>query len=127
MPCATPSLFRARGHTAPPQRGNVLTPAAPARPDVSAELTDGAHLIGGEWVPARGGETFDVINPATGDLLLRVPRGRAEDIDAAVRAAEDAFPAWRDTSPAVRAELLYRWADEIRKHEKALDLLESME
>jgi len=104
-----------------------MTMTAPAGLDVSTKLTGGTHLIGGEWVPARSGETFDVINPATGDLLLRVPRGRAEDIDAAVRAAEDAFPAWRDTSPAVRAELLYRWAEELRKHEQVLDQLESME
>ncbi len=42
--------------------------------DPSSLLTDGAQLIGGQWVPAAGGETIDVINPATGEVLLRVPR-----------------------------------------------------
>ena len=100
---------------------------APERLDISGLLTEGTHLIGGEWVPARGGETIDVIDPATQDLLLRVPRGGAEDIDAAVRAAAVAFPAWRDTSPAARAEALYRFAEVCRRHDAELTTLEAME
>jgi acyl-CoA reductase-like NAD-dependent aldehyde dehydrogenase len=100
---------------------------APARLDLRALLTEGAHLIGGEWAPARSGETFDVINPATQDVLLAVPRGGADDIDAAVQAAAAAFPAWRDTSPVTRAGLLYRWAELCREHEAEIDTLESME
>jgi aldehyde dehydrogenase (NAD+) len=100
---------------------------APERLDISGLLTEGTHLIGGEWVPARSGETIDVIDPATQDLLLRVPRGGAEDIDAAVRAAAAAFPAWRDTSPADRAEALYRFAEVCRRHDAELTTLEAME
>jgi aldehyde dehydrogenase (NAD+) len=95
--------------------------------DVGALLPDGMHYIGGEWVPARSGETIDVINPATQDVLLRVPRGGPEDVDAAVRAAAVAFPAWRDTNPMVRADLLYRWAELLREHDWERDQLESME
>jgi len=95
--------------------------------DPNALLTDGSQLIGGEWVPAAGGETIDVINPATGELLLRVPRSGAADVDAAVRAAADAFPAWRDTSPVVRAGLLRRWADLCREHAQDIEILERME
>jgi aldehyde dehydrogenase (NAD+) len=90
-------------------------------------LTDGTHLIGGEWVPAEGGQTIDVINPATGESLMRVPRGGQEDADAAVRAAADAFPAWRDTSPSRRGELLFRWAELCRARAEELDVLERME
>jgi aldehyde dehydrogenase (NAD+) len=100
---------------------------APERLDISGLLTEGTHLIGGEWVPARSGETIDVIDPATQNLLLRVPRGGAEDIDAAVRAAAAAFPAWRDTSPADRAEALYRFAEVCRRHDAELTTLEAME
>ena len=57
--------------------------------DPSSLLTDGTQLIAGQWVPAASGETIDVINPATGEVLLRVPRSGARDIDAAVRAASD--------------------------------------
>ncbi len=89
-----------------------MTSTAPAvsAVDASVLLTDGRHLIGGEWAASRSGETIDVINPATQETLLRVPRGGADDVDDAVRAAAEAFPAWRDTSPSERAALLYRWA-----------------
>ncbi len=98
-----------------------------ARPRAGSLLPGGAHLIGPDWVPAVSGDTIEVINPATGEVLLRVPRGRAADIDAAVTAAADAFPAWRDTSPAVRAELLHAWARLCREHETQLAALESLE
>ena len=85
--------------------------SAPAHPDPRALVSEGAHLIGGDWVPARSGETIGVINPATQEVLLSVPRGGAADVDDAVQAAAAAFPAWRDASPVTRAEALYRWAD----------------
>jgi acyl-CoA reductase-like NAD-dependent aldehyde dehydrogenase len=100
---------------------------APERQDPSGLLTEGTHLVGGEWIPARSGETIEVINPATQEVLLRVPRGSADDIDAAVQAAAAAFPAWRDTSPAARAEALYRFADVCRQHDEQLTILEAME
>lgn len=95
------------------------------RPD--SLLTENTHLIGGEWVPAVGGQTIEVVNPATGDVLMNVPRGTAADVDAAVSAATAAFPAWRDTSPSVRANLLFAWARLIDQHEHELDQLESQE
>jgi aldehyde dehydrogenase (NAD+) len=78
-------------------------------------------------VPARSGETIAVINPATEEHLGSVPRSGADDVADAVAAAEQAFPAWRDTSPSVRAQLLLRWAELIREHEDEIDLLERME
>ncbi len=108
-----------------------MTSTASARPDTVADpsslLTDGAQLIGGQWVPAAGGETIDVINPATGEVLLRVPRSGPADIDAAVRAAFEAFPRWRDTSPAVRADLLRGWAALCRERIGDIEVLEQME
>ncbi|MHA6615694.1 aldehyde dehydrogenase family protein [Pseudonocardia sp. DLS-67] len=96
---------------------------APAAPP----FVENAHLIGGEWVPAVSGETIDVIDPATGDLLARVPRGTAADVDAAVRAAEAAFLAWRDTSASARGALVARWAALVEEHNADLDRLESQE
>ena len=108
-----------------------MTSTASASPDTvvdpSSLLTDGAQLIGGQWVPAAGGETIDVINPATGEVLLRVPRSGPADIDAAVRAAFEAFPGWRDTSPVARADLLRRWAALCREHVRDIEILEQME
>lgn len=104
-----------------------MTATAPAGFDVTALLAGDTQLVGGQWSPAASGQTVDVINPATQELLLRVPRGGAGDVDTAVRSAADAFPAWRDTSPTVRADLLYRWAELCAQHETELDTLESME
>jgi aldehyde dehydrogenase (NAD+) len=95
--------------------------------DVQALFPDGTQLIGGEWVPARSGETLDVINPATGGVLASVPRSSAEDVGDAVAAASDAFPAWRDFSPTRRGQLLLDWAALCRSHAAEIDLLERLE
>jgi acyl-CoA reductase-like NAD-dependent aldehyde dehydrogenase len=95
--------------------------------DVSSLLPDGTHLIGGEFVAARGGETITVINPANGEALATVARGGADDVRDAVSAAAEAFPAWRDTSASVRGQLLMAWAQLCREQGAELDLLERME
>ena len=104
--------------TATTNQGPALDPAL---------LVDGAMLIGGDWVGSSSGETIDVINPATVELIARVPRGNAADVDAAVEAAERAFPAWRDLPAPVRANLLFAWAGLIEQHNAELDQLESQE
>ncbi|WP_199435001.1 aldehyde dehydrogenase family protein [Qaidamihabitans albus] len=100
---------------------------APSGPRAATLITDNAQLIGGEWVPAVSGETIEVVNPANRDVLAAVPRGTAEDIDAAVRAAEAAFPSWRDTDATTRGTLITRWAQLIEENESELDQLESQE
>ncbi|HTP22894.1 MAG TPA: aldehyde dehydrogenase family protein [Solirubrobacteraceae bacterium] len=95
--------------------------------DIRALLRDGTQLIGGEWVPARTGETIAVINPATSETLANVPRGGPDDVADAVAAAEDAFPAWRDESPSRRGQLLLDWAALCRSHAHEIDLLERLE
>ncbi|MET9532003.1 aldehyde dehydrogenase family protein [Streptomyces sp. NPDC006649] len=63
---------------------------------------DGMY-IGGEWRPAAGRDTIAVVNPADEQVIGHVPAGTPEDVDAAVRAARAAFPAWAATAPAERA------------------------
>src|ERR1700709_1943376 len=104
-----------------------MTIAPPGPQTGSALIIDNAQLIGGDWVPAASGQTIEVVNPATGKVLARVPRGAAADVDAAVRAAEAAFPAWRDTNATTRGALIFRWAALIDQHSTELDQLESME
>lgn len=70
-------------------------------------------FIGGHWVTADSAERTPVINPATEAVWAQVPDGNERDIDTAVRAARGAWPAWAQTDPARRAELLDRLADEI--------------
>src|ERR1700722_17715212 len=62
-------------------------------------------LIGGKWLDSDAG-TFDVLNPATGQVLTTVPSGRVADMQAAVDAAAAALPGWRATAPRQRSELL---------------------
>ncbi|MFD7923674.1 aldehyde dehydrogenase family protein [Streptomyces sp. NPDC059740] len=73
-----------------------------------------ALYIDGEWRPAQGRETIDVVNPADETVIAAVPAGSAADVDAAVRAARAAFPAWAATPPARRAELLGALRDQLR-------------
>ncbi|WBQ07923.1 aldehyde dehydrogenase family protein [Kribbella sp. CA-293567] len=87
----------------------------------------GTHLIGGHWTPARSGALLDVHNPGTSEWLAQVPAGSAEDVEAAVRAAESALPSWRDTSPGVRAELIRNWAAKVDEYAAEVDLIESMD
>src|SRR5256714_3074251 len=67
------------------------------------------NFIGGRWVKARASEYFDVHNPASGDVIGRTPLSTSGDVDAAVQAATQAFPAWRDTPVNARAQVLYKF------------------
>jgi 1-pyrroline dehydrogenase len=71
------------------------------------------NFIGGAWRPARSGATDDVIEPATGAVLDQVAASDAGDVDDAVAAAKAAFPAWSETTPRQRFELLSKVADAI--------------
>jgi aldehyde dehydrogenase (NAD+) len=62
--------------------------------------------IGGTWTASVSGEAIDVVNPATEETIDRVPAGAPDDVEHAVRAARQAFPAWSATDPAERAKLL---------------------
>jgi malonate-semialdehyde dehydrogenase (acetylating) / methylmalonate-semialdehyde dehydrogenase len=65
-------------------------------------------FIGGEWTapPLAGSPVY---NPSTGEVIAECPAGGAVEVDAAVRAAAAAFPAWRDTPPIERARLFFRY------------------
>ncbi len=67
------------------------------------------NFIGGRWVKAQATDFFDVHNPAVGDVIGRTPLSTSGDVDAAVRAAAQAFPAWRDTPVNARAQVLYKF------------------
>jgi len=87
-------------------------------------------LIGGDWVPAATGQTFDTYNPATGDVLASVPRGSSEDIDRAVKTARAAFDPdgpWRRMSPSERGRAIHRIGDLILEHGDELATLETLD
>jgi phenylacetaldehyde dehydrogenase len=86
-------------------------------------------LIGGQWVAAQSGKTFETYNPATGDVLATVAEGDRADIDLAVAAARTAFESgpWPDTAPAERGRLLWKLSNLIEQHLEELAELETLD
>ncbi len=86
-------------------------------------------LIDGKFVDAVSGKTFDTINPATEEVLAKVPEGGKEDVDKAVKAARRALETgpWRKMPAHERARLIYKLSDLIEKHADELAQLETLD
>ncbi len=78
------------------------------------------NYFGGRWVAAETRDESNVYNPATGQVIARVPLSTRADLDAAVQAAKRAFPAWRDTPVVVRARALFRFVELLEAHAEEL-------
>jgi len=83
------------------------------------------NTIHGKSVPSVSGETFDAVSPVDESLICRVAKGSAEDVDLAARAAQDAFPAWRDMSASQRKKILLAIADGIEARAEEIAFCES--
>ena len=77
-------------------------------------------LIGGSWVDAESGDRFEVMNPATGEVVGSVPNASAADVQAAIDAAADALDGWKSLAPIERARVLRRSADLIRERNEEI-------
>lgn len=86
-------------------------------------------FVAGDYRDAAAGETFESRTPRDGTVIANVARGRAEDVDEAVRAARTAFDdgRWRSLAPRARKQIMLRWADLIREHTEELALLETLD
>lgn len=76
------------------------------------------NYIDGEWVPAVSGKTFESHNPATGELIGRIPLSNEHDVARAVAAADKAFSMWRKYPAPKRAEILHRASDLLRERKQ---------
>jgi aldehyde dehydrogenase (NAD+) len=85
------------------------------------------HFINGTWQAPAEGQYFATADPSTGEALAAVAQGSAADVDAAVRAARAALPAWQALSPHARARYLYALARQVQKHSRRLAVLETMD
>ncbi|MDN4478979.1 NAD-dependent succinate-semialdehyde dehydrogenase [Demequina sp. SYSU T00039] len=103
-----------------------MTATATREAALLARVPDGL-LIGGEWRAASGGETLDVVDPATGGTLKRIASASVEDGRAALDAACDAFPSWEATPARVRAEVLRRAFDVLTDRADEFALLMTLE
>ncbi|MFT4101372.1 MAG: CoA-acylating methylmalonate-semialdehyde dehydrogenase [Burkholderiaceae bacterium] len=91
-----------------------------ANPIASTEVPTVKLLIGGEFVESRSRQWRDIVNPATQQVLARVPFATADEIDAAVASAREAFKTWRKTAIGTRARIFLKYQQLIRDNMKEL-------
>ncbi|XP_070558290.1 succinate-semialdehyde dehydrogenase, mitochondrial-like isoform X2 [Ptychodera flava] len=83
--------------------------------------------IGGKWVSAKDGSSFEVKNPANGELIGSVPDMKAVDAEEAVKVAYDSFQTWKETIAKERQVILRRWDELVKKHKDDLAKLITLE
>lgn len=77
-------------------------------------------LINGQFIESKTQEWQDIINPATQEVIGRVPFATVEEVDAAIQAAQDAFASWRQTSIQARMRIMLKLQDLIRANMKEI-------
>jgi betaine-aldehyde dehydrogenase len=81
------------------------------------------NFVNGQPAQAATGTTTSVVDPSTGEVYAEAPLSGPEDVDAACRAAAQAFGSWRDTTPAQRSQMLWKLAELLEK--RAEDFIEA--
>ncbi|MGD6848778.1 aldehyde dehydrogenase [Rossellomorea aquimaris] len=96
--------------------------------EAAMQILDYPLYINGEWKPAKSGETFEVVNPATGEVAAKVAKAGKEDVEEAVSSARRAFDSgvWSKKSPQERADVLVQFGNKILEHAEELGYLESI-
>lgn len=84
------------------------------------KLVQSKAYVNGHWVEAASAKTFEVTNPATGDIISKVPDMDREDVRNAIDAADQAWPAYRDLTAKERSSLLRKWYELIIEHKDEL-------
>jgi betaine-aldehyde dehydrogenase len=93
---------------------------------MATAIKKGEMFIGGQWVDSTTGETQQIWNPATGEVIAEVPKASAEDVNGAVAAARKAFDeTWSDSTPGERMKALLKVADLIDEHAEELGRIEA--
>jgi aldehyde dehydrogenase (NAD+) len=85
------------------------------------------HFINGSWHSPAEGKYFDTSDPSTETVLAKVAQGSSQDVDAAVKAARAALPAWQSLSCHARARYLYALSRQVQKHSRKLAVLETLD
>ena len=83
--------------------------------------------VNGKWISAKSGKTFEVTNPATGEVLATVPDMNREDVQKAIDAADAAWPAYRDMTAKERSAIMRNWFNLIMENKEELARLMTME
>lgn len=86
-----------------------------------------AIYVDGQWTQSSTGDSFETIDPSTGQVIGAVPRGTSKDIDRAVEAARAAFTGWRDTDAFLRGAALRRISQLVAEHAEEIAQLEAVD
>ena len=84
-------------------------------------------LIGGKWVDAISGKTYRAVNPATCEDAAEIPLADGADVDRAVEAARQAFPAWSRKSQAERSDLIWKMSALLKENEEEINRIEVLD
>lgn len=90
-----------------------------------SELFQTGYLVNGQWKALD--TTFDVVNPATGEVIAKVAKAGKQQTEEAIAAAANAFPAWREKTAKERSTILYRWYELILENKSWLGRLMTIE
>ncbi len=74
------------------------------------------NYVNGQWVDSKSSQILDVVNPATTEVIARVPLSTPDEVRTAIQAARDAFPEWRETPPVTRARYMFTLKDLMEEH-----------
>src|SRR3954463_4142094 len=119
-PTAASARFATGAARASPARSRRPTRPTNLAPVATTGTRDFKNYIGGEWVGAASGETFETVSPADGETLGTFPKSGIEDVDRAVAAAKEAFAEWRLLPAPKRGEIPFRFAQLVTEHKAEL-------
>ena len=78
------------------------------------------QFINGSWLPSSNGETYEVINPATEEVIGKASKASQFDIEKALKSAENGLQVWKKTAPWQRSYILRKIADKMREKQDVL-------
>ncbi|KAL3451054.1 Aldehyde/histidinol dehydrogenase [Aspergillus insuetus] len=119
---AASSGARRRLHATAQQLTPATTSAAstateyPTSHEAIANPIDTTNFLNNEFIPSKASTWIDLFDPATNNLVTRVPQSTDEELRAAVESAQKAFPAWRATSVMARQQIMFKFVSLIRQH-----------
>jgi len=91
------------------------------------EVLELKNYINGEWVESKSDHILDIVNPATQKTIAKVPMSTRDEVNAAIKAAREAFPDWRRTTPLARVRCLFRLKELLEENFEELSRVQTME
>jgi len=85
------------------------------------------NYVNGEWVESKSDEMLDIVNPATQKVISKVSMSTADEVNAAIEAAKEAFPEWRETTPLARVRCMFRLKELLEENFEQLSRVQTQE